>query len=209
MVFKLQKESETDDEFHSDYESRGETISRILWNLRDDEGNQTDFNEVGDPILSVGDNTLDQRHDGDEDKDSNQNVANLLPDSHEKSDLFLLSHLVRTILLKTLLGLGRRQTLISSIGADAKDSKTILLGLGVPVDDLLLGGCVSAFDISFRGHGISVQIINLGKQLKMIQNYEMIPLWRISSSHHASCLMSSDLFFLEDRDGGRESSRKM
>jgi hypothetical protein len=96
--------------------------------LRDDEGDETNFNEVRKAILTARDGSLDQRDDGHKDEDTDEDVVHLLPDALQKSHLLLLGELVRSILLETSLGLFRRQTIVTNVFSQAENAASVLLG---------------------------------------------------------------------------------
>lgn len=121
--------------------------------LRDYEGNQTDFDKVGNTALAVRrEDSLDERDDGNKDKDTDEHVADLLPNALEESDLLLLGKLVKAILLKTSLGFSGRQTLATNVFRQAKLGDGFFLGHDV-VSRASLGGGVNFRFFVLGGHG--------------------------------------------------------
>mmetsp|Transcript_784 Transcript_784/g.1747 ORF Transcript_784/g.1747 Transcript_784/m.1747 type:complete len:418 (-) Transcript_784:77-1330(-) len=119
----------------------------------DDEGNETNFNEVRQTTFRIrGSDTLGEGDNGNKDEDTNEDVAHLFPDTLKKGDLLLLRELVRTILFETSLGLGSGQTSLAKVSVQTEVGNGLFLCHDMVSRGGNLGGTRIDFS-SFGGHG--------------------------------------------------------
>ena len=98
-----------------------------------DKENETNLDGVGDNNLGlVGRGRTNRRDDSDKDKDSHQDIGDLVPDALQEGNLFLFGELVRSVLLQALLGFGRGQTDDLQVVGAAEFLVAVFLATGVP-----------------------------------------------------------------------------
>ena len=107
--------------------------------LRDDKGDQTDFDKVGQTVFTRADDSLDEGNNGDKDEDANKNIADLLPDALQERDLLLLRELIGSVLFEAGGRFGRRQTAASNVAVDAEHAADVFFTHGVPLGLVGLG----------------------------------------------------------------------